>query len=232
MQSMRYIFLALFIVFTSVSCVDIIDDISFKNDGSGTFKYTVNLSSSKVKVNSILSLDTLNGKKVPHIPEIKEKIEFYKNLLEKKEGIENVKIDANFTDFILKFQCDFSSIYILQKAFREIAKEEFYKSSELRDKEIETNWLQFEKNKLIRTVPSISTEILSRIKKEDLESLKKANYISITRFEKTIEKVENPLSVINPNKLAVMLKTSPYSLIQNLKLLENTIYLSETKKTQ
>ena len=231
MRYLRYLFLLSLVVYTTVSCVDIIDDISFKNDGSGTFKYTVNLSSSKVKVNSILSLDTLNGKKVPHIPEIKEKIEFYKNLLEKKEGIENVKIDANFTDFILKFQCDFSSIYILQKAFREIAKEEFNRSPS-DTKELESNWLQFEKNKLIRTVPTISTEILSRIKKEDLESLKKANYISITRFEKLIDKVENPLSVISPNKFAVMLKTSPYSLIQNMKLLENTIYLSETKKTQ
>ena len=60
------------------SCIEISDDISFKTDGSGTFKYVVNLSSSKIKVNSILSLDSLDGKKIPSSYQLKEKIEQYK----------------------------------------------------------------------------------------------------------------------------------------------------------
>ena len=52
------------------ACIEILDDIKFNADGSGTFKYTINLSSSKVKINSILALDSLDGKKVPSKNEI------------------------------------------------------------------------------------------------------------------------------------------------------------------
>ena len=70
------VFIGLF--FAMVSCVDIVDDISIKSDGTGTFKYSVNLSASKVKVNSILALDSLDGKKVMKLPEIKENVKTFK----------------------------------------------------------------------------------------------------------------------------------------------------------
>ena len=70
---MKYL-MFLVVFFTMSSCIEIIDDLTFKSDGSGTFKYTLNLSASKLKVNSILALDSLDGKKVPSIQEIKDKI--------------------------------------------------------------------------------------------------------------------------------------------------------------
>ena len=225
MKSLLFCVLLAFIGLTS--CVEIFDEIYIKNDGSGTFKYKINLSASKVKVNSILALDSLDGKKVPSIPEIKEKINKYRDLLGQKEGISNVKVESNFTDFIIKFQCDFNSVTSLQKAIREIVIDE---SKMKNNKELETNWLVWDNTKLVRSVPSIALDLTTRLKKEDAESLKKGNYTSITRFERTIEKSENPTSIIGANKLAVLVKTTPYALIQNLQLLENTIYLSEIKK--
>ena len=59
------------------SCIELIDDLTIHNDGSGTFKYTMNLSSSKIKVNSILALDSINGKKVLSKAEIKSKINLF-----------------------------------------------------------------------------------------------------------------------------------------------------------
>jgi len=53
--------------------------------------------------------------------------------------------------------------------------------------------------------------------------------MSITRFDRPVEKCENSASLISANKMAVMLKNSPYALIQNLNLLENTIVLSDKK---
>ena len=67
-------FIAFFILITLSSCIEIIDDISFNEDGSGTFKYNINLSSSKVKINSALALDSIDGKKVPSRLEIEAKI--------------------------------------------------------------------------------------------------------------------------------------------------------------
>ncbi len=220
---MKYmVFLVVFLSLTS--CVEIIDDLSFKSDGSGTFKYTINLSASKVRVNSILALDSLDGKKVPSIQEIKDKIAKYKEIISQKEGISNVKVETDFTNFILKIQCDFTSIIALQKAVKEIVLDESKNK-----KEIESYWLTWEGNRLTRSIPSITEDLTSRLKKEDIEGLKKGNYMSITRFDRPIEKCENSASLISANKMAVMLKNSPYALIQNLNLLENTIVLSDKK---
>jgi hypothetical protein len=221
---MKYlVFLLVFLSLTS--CVELIDDIAFKNDGSGTFKYTINLSASKVKVNSILALDSLDGKKVPSIQELKDKIEKYKKIIEDKEGINNVKVETDFTNFILKFQCDFTSILALQKAIKEIVLDESKNK-----KDIETSWLTWDGNKLIRSVPAVTEDFTSRLKKEDIEGLKNGIYRSITRFERTIEKCENTASQISANKMAVMIKTTPFALIQNLHLLENTIQLTDKKQ--
>jgi hypothetical protein len=226
---MNKFFWCLLLTLSLTSCIEIFDEISMKNDGSGTFSYKINLSSSKLKVNSILALDSLDGKKVPSINEIKDKINKYKELLAKKEGISNVKTETNFNEFILKFQCDFTSVLALQKAVKEVFEEES-KSKTLRV--IETNWLVWENNKLIRSIPSVTQDFTSKLKREDLEALKTGKYFSISRFEKPIEKFDNPLSIVSPNKLNILVKNSTYSLIKNLKLLENTIYLSDSKKQE
>jgi hypothetical protein len=226
---MNKIFWYLLLTLSLASCIEIHDEISLKNDGSGTFSYKINLNSSKLKVNSILALDSLDGKKVPSINEIKDKINKYKELFAKKEGISNVKTETNFNEFILKFQCDFTSVLALQKAVKEVFEEES-KSKTLRD--IETNWLVWENNKLIRSIPSVTQDFTSKLKREDLEALKNGKYFSISRFEKPIEKFDNPLSIVSPNKLNILVKNSTYSLIKNLKLLENTIYLSDSKKQE
>lgn len=101
-----------------VSCIEISDDITIKNDGSGTFRYKINLSESKVKVNSILALDSLNGKPVPSKAEISAKINEFVRLLDAQSGISNVVVEENYTDFIFKFSCDFSSIKQLQDGVR------------------------------------------------------------------------------------------------------------------
>ena len=226
---MKKIFWCILFIFSFSSCIEIFDEISLKNDGSGTFSYKINLSSSKIKVNSILALDSLDGAKVPSINEIKDKINKYKELISKKEGISNVKTETNFNDFILKFQCDFTSVVALQKAIKEVFEEE---SKSKTIKELETNWLVWENNKLTRSIPSITQDFTSRLKREDLEALKNGKYFSISRFEKPIEKFDNPQSIVSPNKLNILVKNSTYSLIKNLKLLENTIYLSDSKKQE
>ena len=94
------------------SCVEIIDDLSMNLDGSGTFKYTVNLSSSKSKINTILNLDSLDGKKVPKMPEIKAKVAEFTTLIAKQPGISAIKVEPNYVDYVIKFQCNFVAVII------------------------------------------------------------------------------------------------------------------------
>lgn len=214
------------IFFGLSSCIEIIDDITVKNDGSGTLKYTINLSSSKVKINSILALDSLEGKKVPTIAEIQEKITSFKNKLEAKPGMSNVVVESNFSDFIFKLQCDFTNVAALQTAIKEVIQEE---SKEKNIPELEASWLSWDGNKLTRSIPEITVKKTKDFKQEDIDLMKQGNYTSITRFERAVEKFDNTSATLSKNKMAVMVKTNPYSLTQNSSLLENTIYLVPIK---
>lgn len=209
-------------LFSLTSCIEILDDLTLNNDGSGTFKYTINLSSSKVKVNSILALDSLDGKKVPSIDEISDKIDNVVDKLKEQEGISNVQMESNYDDFIFKLQCDFTSINILQDAVTNIIKIEA-KKSDLKD--FDTRWLSYEDDKLTRSIPQITIEKTSQLKKEDAELLKEGSYTTITRFERDVESYENENAKKAKNNRAVMLRTNAYSLTQSPNLLDNTIYL-------
>lgn len=208
------------------SCIEIIDDITIKNDGSGSLKYTINLSSSKIKINSILALDSLDGRKVPTTKEIEETILSFKKSLESKSGISNVMVDYNFTDYIFKLNCDFTNVMALQAALKEVIEEV---SKEKNIPELDHTWLSWDGLKLIRSIPEITVKKTKDFKQEDIELMKQGNYTSITRFERTVEKFDNPSATLSKNKMAVMIRTNPYSLTQNSDILENTIYLSPIK---
>ena len=208
------------------SCIEIIDDISIKNDGSGTLKYTINLSSSKIKINSILALDSLDGRKIPTIADIEEKILSFKKKLEGKPGMSNVTFDYNFTDYIFKLQCDFTNVTALQTALKEVIQEE---SKEKNIPELEQAWLNWDGSKMVRSIPEITVKKTKDFKQEDIELMKQGNYTSISRFERTVDKFSNPSATLSKNKMAVMIRTNPYALTQNSKILENTIYLTPIK---
>ena len=76
-------------------------------------------------------------------------------------------------------------------------------------------------NKLIRSVPSLTTETVQKLKKEDSDALKTGKYTSVTRFDRLIDKCENPKAIISKNGTACMIKTNPYALLQDLQILEN-----------
>ena len=203
------------------SCIEIVDDLSINTDGSGTFKYTINLSSSKVKVNSLLALDSLDGKKVPSIDEISQKINDVANQLREAGGISNVVVENNFNDFIFKLNCDFESVEHLQKAIKTVVNYEA--KNEI--PELSAQWLVFSDKSLVRSIPRVTIHKATDIKREDAELLKTGIYTSITRFEEDVESFTNENAKKSKNNKAVMLRTDPYSLTQNPSLLDNTIYI-------
>ena len=185
------------------SCVELIDDLTINRDGSGSLRLTINLSSSKLKINSYLALDSLNGKRVPKLNEITDKIDFYADKIKSKEGIKNVSVSKNTDDFIFKVNIDFSDIEQLEQALKEVINEE--NSSWVN---FEFDWVKWENNTLTRNNIKIPEEQLRKLKAEEIEDLKKGTYTSITRFQDPIEKYSNELSKISANKLNIMIKTS------------------------
>ncbi len=219
------LFLSIFsFIFLLTSCVEIIDDVSINEDGSGTFKYSVNLSSSKVKINSILALDSLDGKKVPSIEDISAKLNRLVEELKTKEGISNVSFSKDYSNFIFKLSCDFTSIEKLQNAIKELAIKE---NNGREIKGMNHSWISYEGRKLVRSVPQITIDKARKINSDETKLLKEGKYTSITRFKTEIKKFENEKARMSKNKKAVMVQTNPYALIQNPQLLDNTIYLIE-----
>jgi hypothetical protein len=217
-------YLLLFFLFGLVSsCIEIYDDLTLNNDGSGTFRYKINLSESKIKVNSILALDSLDGKPVPSKTQISAKINEFVRLLDAQVGISNVLIEENYTDYIFKFSCDFTSVRNLQDGIKlslaQISNDKYTTTAE-------QFWLSWDGNTLVRTIPAYVTQQIKNYKLDNEEALKQGVYTSIARFERPVATFENKLGTLNKNQLAVMVRTNTFDLKSNQHLLDNTIVLT------
>lgn len=205
------------------SCIEIIDDLSMNLDGSGTFKYTVNLSASKVKVNSILALDSFNGKKVPKIDEIESKINQFRELLKNEKGIKSVQTEFNKIDFIAKISVDFSSLDELQTGIKSVLTQ---LDPSIKYTEDYTAWIAWDHKSLQRMIPKLVEERIKTETQSDQELLTTGSYTCISRLPKTIQNSSNPACKLNPSKTAAMLRINTWDLKLNPSLLEHTLTLS------
>ena len=222
-QGMKIKYLLFLIPLLFSSCIEIIDDLTLHLDGSGVFKYTINLSSSKLKVNSILALDSLNGKKVPSLSQIEVKIIDFKAKLAEKPGITSVKTEFNSTDFILKLTVDFTSVAQLQEGIKSVLQE---MSKEKEKDSFEGDWITWDGKTLNRVIPTVLASKVKSFENTDIDLLKNGTYTSISRFDKPIQKTSNEKCKLNPAKTASMLQVNTYELKMNNALIENTITLT------
>lgn len=210
---MKYL-VFIILLFSLTSCIELIDDLTINKDGSGKCKFTVNLSSSKLEVNSLLALDTINGQRVPKKSEIESELNIFKIKLSEQPGISNVVIETNWDDLIVKFSCDFKSIDQLQTAIKNSISKEYQ----------DVNWLSYDGKSLKRDTPD---ELLSNFYSSSFlkpEELKLGSYTSITRFESDIKKFDNTKSVISKSGKSIMIKTDAESFFNNTSILNNKIY--------
>jgi len=215
------IFCFLLCLISLTSCIELIDDITINSDGSGKFKYSINLSSSKTKVNSIISLDSLDGYKVPKTSELKQKILQFEKIMSSQPGISNVKIESNWEDFIFKFNCDFDNLHNLQTAFK-VSLNSMNSGLNVNP---EVDWISLSGNCLVRDIPEfINTQLYNSRYVKD-EELRSAKYTSITRFDKEVTKFDNSLTVLSKNKKAVMVQTDLKTLLDNPNKLDDKIYI-------
>ncbi|MDX2359243.1 MAG: hypothetical protein QNK23_00460 [Crocinitomicaceae bacterium] len=212
----------LMLLFTG--CIEIIDDLSLNDDGSGSFAYVVNLSSSKIKINSILALDTLDGQKVPSVNDISREIHRVMEELKLKEGISEVEYSEDYDNYMFELKFDFASLEDLQKAIKEIV---LLESKRKEIPELDHQWLSFSDGVLERSIPQITVYKTKKINQADRDLLKEGTYTSITRFETEIAQFDNPEGVLSKSKKAIMIRTTPYSLTQQPQLIDNVIYLSQ-----
>lgn len=220
---MKYSLLILPILFLS-SCLEILEEVNLKNDGSGTLSYTINLSQSKTKINSIMLLDSINGHKIPQEIDIRSKVSEVLTLIEKTDGVSNSKSNLDFDNLIFKFSCDFENVSALNNATDLIKK-----AYDLKDPHNNSNdhfTFDSSSNSFRRKGDYMGEANLDKIKEEDLASMKDAEFTAIYRFESEIISISNSDGRISPNKKATMLKYPLMDIVTQKKSIENKVILN------
>lgn len=200
------------LLFGLSGCFELIEDTTLRNDGTGTYKLTANLSASTTKINSLMAMDSIKNEKVPSRSELQVKMKEYLIMLENKEGISNVKANLNTENWILNLSLDFQSLTSLKKGLIAL-------SEEINNKEANTTVnaivLKYVDNKYQRKMGSlVPLEWQEKAKEnEDFAKLSEGKCVFIQRFEKEIESVSSEDVRIAKNKKAAMLQLSPLVLV-------------------
>lgn len=204
-------------------CFDIIEQITVHNDGSGAFQLVLNLSRSKVKVNSLMKMKTVNGHPVPSKEEIRSEATELENKLKTVPGLSAVKTTLDFDNFIATLNFNFADVDKLNVALRKLGEQakdqkqgfsEAYKYDANSKTFSRINKFEFANGYRKMTVA-------------DREIFASATYTNIFRFDSDIQSAKNPGSKIAANKKAVMTKASALEIIKGKKTIDNQINLTK-----
>jgi hypothetical protein len=116
-RKLSFVF-AVSVVFLFSSCFEIIEEVNLNNDGSGSFCFTINMSQSKMDINAMLLLDSINGRAVPKVDDIKKLLSQMEVSLNQDPGLSEVKVLNNWHDYIFTVSGNFKDIKALNEAIR------------------------------------------------------------------------------------------------------------------
>tara|TARA_R110002073_G_scaffold336208_1_gene530947 strand:- start:87295 stop:87966 length:672 start_codon:yes stop_codon:yes gene_type:complete len=218
-KGIKFILLGVFILLTS--CFEIIEEVSFNEDGSGNVMLTLNLSQSRTKLNSFMLLDSVNKYKVPSKIEIRDHFNKIATTIKNTNGISNVQHTVNFDDYIFTISCDFKDVEALNTVISNF-------SSKNEAALIQQNkHFSYDQSKDVFT-RNYHYDLATEFKKTQLEDRKvieSATYTTIYRFKKPIISSNNQAAKIASSKKAVMLKVNVKDIITNQKSIKNQITL-------
>ncbi|SFB91496.1 hypothetical protein SAMN05421747_10275 [Parapedobacter composti] len=206
------------------SCFQVIEDISVREDGSGTVTLTANLSQSRTKLASIMLLDSVNSYKVPSQADIRREMSALADRLAAIPGITNVTHQVNFDTYIAVMKFSFSNVSdlndVMNMAFKEMKMPMDSQSSYAYDRRHGTF------RRAYTHLPQAKAEY-NRLKPADQAIFKDALYTSIYRFERPVSQQSNGAAKLAASKKAVMLQTRIMDLINGNQSLSNRIQLAQ-----
>lgn len=215
---MKKLFFLVCIVLGLTSCFEVIEEVSLLDNGEGDFKVTLNLSKSKGQVETLLSLDTINGKHIPNKAEISHAIDQIAKELEAIPGIDHVESKKDFENFILSLGYHFQDVATLNKSIQSIIEHHAHNHPNLS----KTNFYKQVGNTFIRS-DEFNFSVLMKNFSSDTKVLETSTYTCIYRFPKTIHAQSNPNAKTSKSKKASMHKIRAAQLIKNHTLIENKI---------
>jgi len=203
------------------SCFEVVEDITFKKDGSGTLKLIVNLSQSKNEINSLIKLDSSSGYKIPSVSDINYYIEQVERTLKTTEGLTKVELKKDFTNWLFELSLDFKQTENLQAGFKNL-----YSDFSGKDNFAYLTLVMFDGKRFERDMQAPEQEVQERLNRPTEKRIfSKAKYTSIYRFEKPIDTYSNKKAKISPTRKAIMFQGNVLNLINGNETIQNTIIL-------
>ncbi|MGO3164388.1 MAG: hypothetical protein ACTIJ2_14275 [Sphingobacteriaceae bacterium] len=214
--------LAVLITLSLTACFDIVEEVELKDDGSGHISGTLNMSRSKTKVASLMTLDKIDGFKIPSEQDIRNEIEDLVSILRKTSGIRNVNHRVDFNQYVAKVSCDFDNIEALNAYTTALSKHFKINLNTY------SNYGYHPSERTFSRSYTHSEDALKEFRKLSLDnrgSLAQAFYTSIYRFERPVQKQNNPIGKISSNAKAVMVRVPVIALVEGEIGLSNQIVL-------
>lgn len=201
------------------SCFEVIEQVQLKNDGSGSYQLTLNMSQSKTRLGSIMKLKTINDHPVPSKADILARLDEVKAQIAKTSGISNVKATMDFNNFICVVSFDFSSVTQLNKAIKNVKQEEHATGNLLND-----DFTYDEKEKIFQRKNVYSfKDVYGKMSNADKEVFTAASFTAIYKFDSEVNSVSNSDAKISASKKAVMVKLNAAAILKQKKSIENKI---------
>ena len=192
------------------SCFEITEKIKHNGDQSGDYSLVVDFSSSWFKTKSAIMLEEIDGVSIPNEEDIKSKLTQFRTEASKIKGVSKISTSYDFNTYIFKINFSYNSLETLNAVLNVMDKK--------------NNLVHFKNNngkfERIASYPLPKNLIKNEDKKEDLL---KANIIAVYTFDKDVSMVQNAKSKLSKSKKTVFLKHNIWNVLNNNKLMNNSI---------
>ncbi|MEM1321181.1 MAG: hypothetical protein AAGG75_13080 [Bacteroidota bacterium] len=201
-------------------CFEIVEDIKMNDNGSGLAKVTVNMSESKDDLANYMSMEKMNGVKIPSQEEIERNLERLRKAFAEQPGISDVKIRSDFENFIFNFDCNFSNLTSFNKAINKvISKMDRSLGAPPALVHFSQSGGQFKRH-FDYPMPFKKYEDMTFMERFLLES---ARFVSIYRFDRPIGKHTNDAAQLSGSKKSIKLESKLADLVKGTITLRNDI---------
>jgi len=221
---MKYSFYAIliFIATTLTSCFEIIEDVTVHRNGSGTYKFIVNMSQSKNQIDKIRTQDSILHYKVPTTAMADARITEIKNKLQTVSGISNVVIKQDHINYIYNLSCDFKNVAALNTAVHTV-----WKTYD-KNAPASIDLYSYESGVFKRNANNSEVEHLTNIAgSQEIELLQQATYTVICRFDTTVTSTNTMNYTLSPSKKAALYKNDVWSTIADKGKSNNTLTITQ-----
>lgn len=219
---LRKIGLYLVLLCGLTSCFEIVEDVTFRKNGSGVLKLIINLSQSKNEINTLMKLDSNSGYRIPREKEINAYLDKAIITLKATPGLSKIVLRRDFTNWVFEIETEFNNTKSLEEGMKAIYSEfsggkqfSFRNKLIYNDKSLEREMEPFDENVKKQLNKPTEKKIFAR-----------AKYTTIYHFENQVLTYSNKRAKLSPSKKAIMLQTNVLNLINGIESIQNNIKLN------